>query len=91
VKRDMKGRFGMFGGMYVSEVLVHALLELEEAFERIYPTEEFQREFHGCLGIMEADLHHFTTPETSASTWGLRFTLSGRICSAEDPTNLTMP
>jgi len=42
VKRNMKGRFGMFSGMYVSEVLVHALLELEEAFEHIYPTEEFQ-------------------------------------------------
>lgn len=44
-----KGRFGKYGGMYVSEILVHALLELEEAFERIYPTEEFQREFHGLL------------------------------------------
>jgi len=48
-ERELKGRFGMFGGMYVSEVLVHALLELEEAFERIHPTEEFQREFHGLL------------------------------------------
>lgn len=45
----MKGRFGKYGGMYVSEILVHALLELEEAFERIYPTEEFQREFHELL------------------------------------------
>ncbi|MEM2816452.1 MAG: tryptophan synthase subunit beta [Candidatus Bathyarchaeia archaeon] len=44
-----KGRFGRYGGMYVSEVLMHALLELEEAFERIYPTEEFQRDFHGLL------------------------------------------
>ena len=42
-------RFGRYGGMYVSEVLVHALLELEEAFERIYHTEEFQREFRGLL------------------------------------------
>jgi len=44
-----KGRFGRFGGMYVSEILVHALLELEEAFEKIYPTESFQKEFHGLL------------------------------------------
>ncbi|MCS7095823.1 MAG: tryptophan synthase subunit beta [Candidatus Bathyarchaeota archaeon] len=44
-----KGRFGRYGGMYVSEILMHALLELEEAFERIYPTEEFQKEFHGLL------------------------------------------
>jgi len=49
VKRDMKGRFGIFGGMYVSEVLVHALLELEEAFKRIYPNDEFQKEFHELL------------------------------------------
>ncbi|MEM2865793.1 MAG: tryptophan synthase subunit beta [Candidatus Hadarchaeales archaeon] len=40
----MKGRFGRFGGQYVSEVLMHALEELEEAFERIYPSPEFQRE-----------------------------------------------
>lgn len=45
----LKGRFGIFGGMYVSEVLMHALLELEEAFERIYPTQEFQKEFHELL------------------------------------------
>ncbi|MDI9619261.1 MAG: tryptophan synthase subunit beta [Candidatus Nezhaarchaeota archaeon] len=44
-----RGRYGRYGGMYVGEVLVHALLELEEAFKRIYPTEEFQREFHGLL------------------------------------------
>ncbi|MBC7218870.1 MAG: tryptophan synthase subunit beta [Hadesarchaea archaeon] len=44
-----KGRFGRYGGMYVSEILVQALLELEAAFERIYPTEEFQREFHELL------------------------------------------
>ncbi|MEM0359401.1 MAG: tryptophan synthase subunit beta [Candidatus Hadarchaeales archaeon] len=45
----MKGRFGRFGGRYVSEVLVQALEELEEAFERIYPTQEFQRELNLLL------------------------------------------
>ncbi|MCS7102878.1 MAG: tryptophan synthase subunit beta [Candidatus Korarchaeum sp.] len=45
----MERRFGRYGGAYVSEVLMHALLELEEAFERIYPTEEFQREFKELL------------------------------------------
>ena len=44
-----RGRFGKYGGMYVSEVLMQALLELEESFEKIYPTEDFQREFHGLL------------------------------------------
>jgi tryptophan synthase beta chain len=45
----MKGKFGIFGGMYVNEVLIHALLELEEAFEHIYPTDEFQKELHELL------------------------------------------
>lgn len=45
----MKGRFGKFGGRYVSEVLMHALIELEEAFEKFYPTEEFRRELDGLL------------------------------------------
>lgn len=46
----MDGRkFGKYGGMYVSEILMQALIELEEAFEKIYPTKEFQGEFLGLL------------------------------------------
>lgn len=44
-----KGKFGGYGGRYVSEILVHALIELEEAFERTFPSEDFQDEFHGLL------------------------------------------
>ncbi|MEM2994895.1 MAG: tryptophan synthase subunit beta [Candidatus Bathyarchaeia archaeon] len=44
-----KGKFGIYGGQYVSEVLMHALIELEEAFEKIYPTPEFQKEFNSLL------------------------------------------
>jgi len=40
----LKGRFGRYGGQYISEVLMQALIELEEAFEKIYPTPEFQEE-----------------------------------------------
>ncbi len=45
----MKGRFGIYGGQYVSEILMHALIELEEAFEKIYPSQEFQGEFQELL------------------------------------------
>ncbi|MEM0054102.1 MAG: tryptophan synthase subunit beta [Nitrososphaeria archaeon] len=45
----MKGRFGKYGGQYVSETLMQALIELEEAFEKIYPTQEFQLEFMELL------------------------------------------
>ncbi|MEM3673363.1 MAG: tryptophan synthase subunit beta [Candidatus Bathyarchaeia archaeon] len=44
-----KGKFGKYGGRYVSEILMQALIELEEAFERIYPTQEFQRELSKLL------------------------------------------
>ncbi len=45
----MKGRFGKFGGRYVSEVLMHALIELEEAFEKFYPTDDFRQELDGLF------------------------------------------
>ncbi len=41
--------FGKFGGQFVSEVLMHALIELEEAFNKYYPSQEFQEEFRGLL------------------------------------------
>jgi tryptophan synthase beta chain len=44
-----KGRFGKYGGQYVTETLMPALLELEEAFERLSPTTEFQKEYHQLL------------------------------------------
>jgi tryptophan synthase beta chain len=45
----LRGRFGRYGGRYVGEVLMQALIELEEAFEKIYPTPEFQEEFMNLL------------------------------------------
>ena len=44
-----EGRFGRFGGRYVSEILMQVLIELEEAFNKHYRTPEFQREFNGLL------------------------------------------
>jgi len=43
------GRFGRFGGRYVSETLMHALIELEEAFNKFCPRHEFQRELGDLL------------------------------------------
>jgi tryptophan synthase beta chain len=37
-----KGRFGKYGGQYVNEILMPVLRELEEAFDRFYPTQTFQ-------------------------------------------------
>jgi tryptophan synthase beta chain len=44
-----KGKFGNYGGQYVNEVLMPILIELEAAFEKNYPTPEFQAKFNGLL------------------------------------------
>jgi tryptophan synthase beta chain len=46
---DEQGRFGEFGGRYVSETLMPALLELEEAYRRLWPDAGFQKEFRAYL------------------------------------------
>jgi len=44
-----KGKFGEYGGQYVSEMLMPALCELEEAFESNYNAAEFQEEYQMLL------------------------------------------
>ena len=44
-----KGKFGEYGGQYVSEMLMPALSELEEAFESNYNAAEFQEEYQMIL------------------------------------------
>lgn len=46
---DALGRFGQFGGKYVPETLMPALLELEQAFYQYRDDEGFQSELNGLL------------------------------------------
>jgi tryptophan synthase beta chain len=46
---DAAGHFGPFGGRYIAETLMPAILELEEAYRRIAPTPEFQKELARLL------------------------------------------
>jgi len=46
---NKKGRFGEFGGRFVAETLMSALLELEKAFERYFPEKNFQKELNFYL------------------------------------------
>ncbi|ANY68875.1 tryptophan synthase subunit beta [Paenibacillus sp. BIHB 4019] len=46
---DENGRFGKFGGRYVPETLMNALLELEEAYNRHSKDESFQEEIRNLL------------------------------------------
>lgn len=46
---DRLGRFGKFGGKYVPETLMPALLELEQAFHQYRQDPDFQQELQGLL------------------------------------------
>ncbi len=46
---DARGKFGEFGGRFVAETLMPALLELEQAFEKFFPDPEFQKELNHYL------------------------------------------
>lgn len=46
---DQNGHFGSYGGRYVAEVLMPAVLELEEAYHRFVPDPAFQSEFQRLL------------------------------------------
>jgi tryptophan synthase beta chain len=46
---DFKGHFGIYGGRYVGETLMPALLELDEAYNKIVPDPSFQSEFKRLL------------------------------------------
>lgn len=48
-KSDRKGRYGEFGGQYVPETLMHALLELEKGFTEAMQDESFLKEYHRIL------------------------------------------
>jgi len=46
---DKRGHFGIFGGRYVAETLMPALIELEEAYGRAAQDPAFQRELRSYL------------------------------------------
>jgi tryptophan synthase beta chain len=46
---DSRGHFGQFGGRYVAETLMPALLELEEAYNQCQVDPSFQAEFYTYL------------------------------------------
>ena len=49
---DEKGHFEKFGGKFIPETLMQAVIELEKAYNKYYPDTNFQNEFH-------SDLKHF--------------------------------
>ncbi|WP_462405266.1 tryptophan synthase subunit beta [Gracilibacillus sp. Marseille-QA3620] len=48
-EKNNNGRYGEYGGKFVPETLMPALLELEEAYERIGVSDDFQSEYQSLL------------------------------------------
>ncbi len=46
---DERGRFGIFGGRYVAETLMPAILELEAAYDKAKADPAFRAELDGFL------------------------------------------
>ena len=44
-----KGRYGNYGGQYIPETLMNAVLELEEAYEKYSKDPEFNKELDDLL------------------------------------------
>ena len=51
---DAAGHFGPFGGRYIAETLMPAIIELEEAYRRIAPDRLSSRNSPACCGTMPA-------------------------------------
>ncbi|MBI4525099.1 MAG: tryptophan synthase subunit beta [Deltaproteobacteria bacterium] len=46
---DKRGHFGVYGGRYVAETLMPALIELEKAYKQVRRDPAFHKEFHNYL------------------------------------------
>jgi tryptophan synthase beta chain len=47
--KNTKGHYGIYGGQYVAETLMPALIELEEAFEQAWADPKFHAEYQAIL------------------------------------------
>ncbi len=69
---DEKGFFGEHGGLYVSETLIPALKELEQAYNEAKNDPEFWAEFRRDLKHYVGRPAPFTTPRGCPSIWAAR-------------------
>ncbi len=61
---DNQGHFGEFGGRFVPETLMPALLELEEAYGHYKNDKEFKEEFAYYLRDYVGDPIHSISPRS---------------------------
>jgi len=67
---DASGRFGRFGGTYISETLIHAVHELEEAYRAYRDDAGFLAEFEGLLARYVGRPSPIYEAERLSREWG---------------------
>ncbi|MEZ4602034.1 MAG: hypothetical protein R2861_01085 [Desulfobacterales bacterium] len=69
---DASGHFGPYGGRYVAETLMPALIELEAAYNRFLPDARFQKELRHLLKITPAAPPRYFSPGGLPNPWAAR-------------------
>jgi len=64
------GKFGVYGGVYVPETLMPALEELEDAFEKIVPSDEFRKKLSSLLTDYAGRPTPLYHAENLSKSWG---------------------
>ena len=84
---QVKGKYGKYGGQYVPEVLMPALEELEEGYERYKNDPEFLAELdHYLMDFAGRETPLYLARNLSRNT-GQRSTSRGKTLCTEEPTS----
>ena len=54
-----KGRYGRYGGQYIPETLMNAVLELERAYDYYKNEPQFMEELQTYIVNMQTGLHYY--------------------------------
>ena len=85
-----KGRFGKYGGQYVPETLMNALIELEEAYRKAAHDPAFERNSPRTSPNMRDAPLRSRSVRTCPGTSALRSISNGRISFTAARTSLTI-
>ena len=69
---DERGHFGPYGGIFVSETLIHALDELKQAYARYKHDPAFLAEFRYELKHFVGLLRRSIMPRAGLTCWAVR-------------------
>ena len=89
---DAKGFYGKFGGQFVPETLMTAILELDQAYQEAKQDLSFQAELDALLkDYVGRETPLYYAKRLTSISVGPRFTSSVRTSTTRGPTKSIMP